>query len=122
MTIARWRGAEVVYPLRSIDTLSRNILGVIGEEGQIMREYYQRRLSKNPSKDYYYIMRETPNKISLLIEYGFIDNLGITKLPVRLRRDCSKSGSQLYWCDGSLENTYTLKRGNKIFMGNNELA
>lgn len=40
-----------------------------------MRKYYQRRLPENPSKDYYYIMRETPNTTSLLIEYGFIDNV-----------------------------------------------
>ena len=67
-------GAEVVYPLRSSPILARNILEAIGEEGQIMRKYYQRRLPENPSLDYYYIMRETPNTTSLLIEYGFIDN------------------------------------------------
>ena len=68
-------GAEVVYPLRTSSTLPRMILEAIGEEGQIMRKYYQRRLPENPSKDYYYIMRETPNTTSLLIEYGFIDNV-----------------------------------------------
>ena len=68
-------GAEVVYPLRTSSTLPRMILEAIGEEGQIMRKYYQRRLPENPSKDYYYIMRETPNTTSLLIEYGFIDNI-----------------------------------------------
>lgn len=50
------------------------ILDEIGERGQIKRKYYQRVLPENPSKDYYYIMRETPNTTALLIEYGFIDN------------------------------------------------
>ena len=67
-------GAEVVYPLRTSSSLPSMILDKIGEKGQIKRKYYQRVLPENPSKDYYYIMRETPNTTSLLIEYGFIDN------------------------------------------------
>ena len=67
-------GAEVVYPLRSSSTLPSMILDEIGSRGQIKRKYYQRVLPENPSKDYYYIMRETPNTTALLIEYGFIDN------------------------------------------------
>ena len=50
------------------------ILDEIGNKGQIERKIYQRRLPENPSKDYYYIMRETPNTEAVLIEYGFIDN------------------------------------------------
>lgn len=50
------------------------ILNEIGNAGQIQRKVYQRRLPENPSKDYYYIMRETPNTEAVLIEYGFIDN------------------------------------------------
>ncbi|MBR4671977.1 MAG: LysM peptidoglycan-binding domain-containing protein [Bacilli bacterium] len=67
-------GAEVVYSLRNDDTLSKMILDEIGNAGQIERKVYQRRLPENPSKDYYYIMRETPNTEAVLIEYGFIDN------------------------------------------------
>lgn len=50
------------------------ILDEIGNRGQIKRKYYQRVLPENPTRDYYYIMRETPNTTALLIEYGFIDN------------------------------------------------
>lgn len=39
-----------------------------------MRKVYQRRLPEDPSKDYYYIIRETTPAESVLIEYGFIDN------------------------------------------------
>ena len=67
-------GAEVVYSLRNDDTLSKMILDEIGNAGQIERKVYQRRLPENPSKDYYYIMRETPSTEAVLIEYGFIDN------------------------------------------------
>ena len=41
-----------------------------------MRKYYQRRLPSNSSKDYYYIIRETPNTEALLVEYGFLDSTG----------------------------------------------
>ncbi len=67
-------GAEVIYSLRNNDTLASSILDEIGKKGQIKRKVYQRRLPENPSKDYYYIMRLTPNTEALLIEYGFIDN------------------------------------------------
>ena len=67
-------GAEVIYALRNKDTLASKILNNLASEGQIARKYYQKRLPSNPSKDYYYIMRDTPNTESLIIEYGFIDN------------------------------------------------
>ena len=67
-------GAEIIYPLRTSPTLAKNILDEIGARGQVKRRIYQRALPENPRKDYYYIMRETPNTTALLIEYGFIDN------------------------------------------------
>jgi len=77
-------GAEVVYALRNNSTLARQILEAIGQEGQIMRKYYQRRLPEDPTKDYYYIIRETTPMQSLLVEYGFIDN---PKDQIKLQND-----------------------------------
>ena len=68
-------GAEVIYALRNNDTLSKSILNKIGEKGQIIRKYYQRRLPSDMSKDYYFMLRNTPNTESIIIEYGFIDNI-----------------------------------------------
>ena len=67
-------GAEVVYALRNDPTFANMILNNIGYAGQIKRKVYQRRLPENPNKDYYYIIRETSPRESVLIEYGFIDN------------------------------------------------
>jgi len=117
-------GAEVIYPLRSTDTLARNILEAIGEEGQIMRKYYQRRLPEDPSKDYYYIMRETPNTTALLIEYGFIDNANdVEKLEENLldyveavvRAVANYTGTPYVAPDGSVEDTYTVKDGDTLY-------
>lgn len=68
-------GAEVVYSLKNNSTLADLVLNNIGEAGQIKRKTYQRRLPENPSKDYYYILRESGNTEPILIEYGFIDNV-----------------------------------------------
>jgi len=49
-------------------------LSNIGDTGQNMRRVYQRRLPSNPTKDYYYMLRDTGRTEPLIIEYGFIDN------------------------------------------------
>ena len=69
-------GAEVIYSLRNNDTLSKSILNEIGKTGQNIRKAYQKRLTTDPSKDYYYILRNTPNTESVIIEYGFLDSKG----------------------------------------------
>ena len=44
------------------------------KEGQNIRKNYQQRLPSNPSKDYYFIHRETPNTEAIIVEYGFLDS------------------------------------------------
>lgn len=67
-------GAEVIYALRDKDTLANKILNNISRTGQDIRSAFQRRSSSNPSKDYYFILRDTPNLESVIVEYGFLDN------------------------------------------------
>ena len=67
-------GAEVIYALRNDSKLANSILNNIGNTGQTTRRIYQRRLPSNPTKDYYYILRETGKLQPLIVEYGFIDN------------------------------------------------
>ena len=67
-------GAEVIYALRNSSRLADSILNNIGLTGQNMRRVYQRRLPSNPTKDYYYMLRDTGRTEPLIIEYGFIDN------------------------------------------------
>ncbi len=58
-------GAEVIYALRNSNVLANLVLDELGKTGQLVRETYQRRLPSNPSKDYYFIHRET-GKTALL--------------------------------------------------------
>lgn len=119
-------GVEIVYSINSDPTLANMLLDYIGEAGQIKRKAYQRRLPENPNKDYYYIIRETGNAESVLVEYGFIDN---TKDAYKLRNNLddlvegavkaiaeylgvpyTKPGSTV-----TSEDTYTVKKGDTLY-------
>ena len=68
-------GAEVIYALRDNSNLASNILTALGNAGQKMRKFYQRRLPSDTSKDYYFMHRNTgSNTHPVIVEYGFIDN------------------------------------------------
>ena len=69
-------GAEIIYSLRNSNSLSKKIATEFENVGQNVRKYYQRRLPSNPSKDYYYVLRDTPNNESIIVEYGFADSTG----------------------------------------------
>ena len=69
-------GAEIIYALRNKDTLAKKIAQEFENAGQNVRKYYQKRLPSNASKDYYYLLRNTPNNETLIVEYGFTDSSG----------------------------------------------
>lgn len=87
-----------------------------------MRKYYQRRLPENPSKDYYYIIRETSPMQSLLVEYGFIDN---AKDQVKLQNDLLSYVEAVVkavteylgvkYTPPFESTTYTVKRGDSLY-------
>ena len=67
-------GAEVIYALRGTDELPNLILNNLKDEGQNIRRAYQRRLPSDPTKDYYYMLRNTGNTDAIIVEYGFLDS------------------------------------------------
>ena len=67
-------GAEVIYALRGTDKLPNLILNNLKDEGQNIRKAYVRRLPSDPSKDYYFMLRNTGNTDALIVEYGFLDS------------------------------------------------
>ena len=117
-------GAEVIYALRNNSTLAQSILEEIGAEGQIMRKYYQRRLPEDPSKDYYYIIRETSPMQSLLVEYGFIDNANdrvklqndlLNYVEAVVRAIAQYAGVPYIPPEGSTTNFYTVQSGDSLW-------
>lgn len=117
-------GAEIIYALRNDDTLASMALENIGDAGQKMRKIYQRRLPENPSKDYYYIIRETDPMQSLLVEYGFIDNSAdqkklqnnLTDYVEGVVKAIADYGGYTYIPPGTSDNnnTYTVVKGDTL--------
>ena len=115
-------GAEVIYALRNSDKLASSILNELEKSGQVVRKYYQRRLPSDSSKDYYYIIRNTPNNETLIVEYGFLDNEADAK---RLKSNYKKyaeavvravtlyGGYQYVPVSGS--NYYVVKKGDSLW-------
>lgn len=104
--------------------LANMIIDNIEEAGQIKRKAYQRRLPENPSLDYYYIIRETGNAESVLVEYGFIDNKNDAyKLENNLEEFVEgtvKAIAEYLGVDYVAPNissngTYTVKRGDTLY-------
>ena len=69
-------GLEVIYALRNTDKLASSIANEVAKTPQNVRKIYQRRLPSDPSKDYYFIIRDTLNNESIIVEYGFLDSPG----------------------------------------------
>lgn len=121
-------GAEVIYALRNNDTLAKNILQALENAGQVVRTYYQRRLPSNTSRDYYFIHRDTGVTEPVIVEYGFIDNpedlnriqnnyRDYVDAVVQAVIDTKRGITVMPSYD---ENTYVVKSGDTLFMGNNE--
>ena len=123
-------GAEVIYALRNNPTLASKILENIGNTGQSIRKFYQRRLPSDTSKDYYFMHRNTGNTESVIVEYGFIDD---TDTNVKFLNDNYRQLAEAVieaiadykgipytspFIDYGI-NTYTVKSGDTFFMGNN---
>lgn len=118
-------GAEIIYALRNSDTLSSKIASEFIKSGQNVRKYYQRRLPSNSSKDYYYMLRETPNNESIIVEYGFADSTGddvnqiknnwqeLTEAVVRALADYI--GVTYIPPEGMEDKYYTVKKGDTLY-------
>lgn len=124
LTSAGGEGAEIVYALRNNPTLAQMALDNIGDAGQIERKVYQRRLPENPNKDYYFIIRDTGNLESLLVEYGFIDNANdayklqnnLTDYVEGVVKAIADYVQVPYTKDSTTqENYYTVRRGDTLY-------
>ena len=117
-------GTEIIYALRNTNELSKNILEALEKAGLPVRTSYQRRLPNNPSKDYYFIHRETGSTQPIIVEYGYMTNPTDLK---RVQEDYKKYvnavvrgvldtfdiGEEIMPDDTT--NTYTVKAGDTLW-------
>ncbi len=116
-------GAEVIYALRNNGMLANMILKALEDAGQKGRKVYQKRLPSNSSKDYYYIMRNTPNNETLIVEYGFIDNAkDLVKIQSNykdyaeavIKAVCEYAGYKYVPLNNNI-GTYVVKKGDTLY-------
>ena len=67
-------GAEIMYPLRNNSKLASLIASNLEDAGQTVLKYYQLRNNSDTSKDDDYLIRNTSNNLTIVIDYGYIDN------------------------------------------------
>lgn len=67
-------GAEIMYPLRNNSKLASLIASNLEDAGQNVLKYYQLRNNSDTSKDDDYLIRNTANNLTIVIDYGYIDN------------------------------------------------
>ena len=118
-------GAEVIYALRNSSTLADSILKNIGLTGQTTRKTYQRTLPSDPSKDYYFIHRNTGTTEPVIVEYGFIDdtpqnnqflNNNYKELAEAVIKAIADYQNIPYKAPSpSQETTYTVKKGDSLY-------
>ncbi|MGM9879035.1 MAG: LysM peptidoglycan-binding domain-containing protein [Bacilli bacterium] len=104
--------------------MSKSVLNNIAREGQNIRSYYQRRLPSDPTKDYYFIHRETGKTEPILVEYGFIDSPkdDISQLKNNLDDYVEAVVKAVvdyigvpYSLPGVSANTYVVKKGDSLY-------
>ena len=128
MNIRGGDGAEVIYALRNNNTLSNLILNELAKEGQNIRRSYQRTLPSDPTKDYYFMQRNTGNTESITIEYGFLDGKGddVNQLKNNWKNYAEAvvraiiKYLNLTYVPIKEPDYYTVQKGDTVFMGNNE--
>lgn len=117
-------GVEIIYALRDDNKLADTIVSSLEKNDIKVNKVFQRRLPSDTSKDYYYIQRETGNTMPISIYYGYVDNSD----DVNNFKNYEKYGDAII--NGLIsyiqnipitdKQTYTVKSGDTIFMGNNE--
>ena len=75
------RGLEIIYSIHSDGRLANLILSEVKKTGYITRTAYSRESSRKDGTDYYFVIRQTyPDVQTIIVEFGFIDNINDNKL------------------------------------------
>ena len=68
-------GLEIIYALRDDDDFASLIADQVEQAGGVVNKYYQLRDPDDTASDYYTLIKDTPEYETVMIEYGYVDNL-----------------------------------------------
>lgn len=115
-------GAEIMYPLRNNSKLASLIASNLEDAGQTVLKYYQLRNNSDTSKDDDYLIRNTANNLTIVIDYGYIDNTSdanfLKKNYEKLAEAVVKSISNyagVSYSPANMEGYYIVKKGDSLW-------
>lgn len=115
-------GAEIMYPLRNNSKLASLIASNLEDAGQTVLKYYQLRNNSDTSKDDDYLIRNTANNLTIVIDYGYIDNTSdanfLKKNYEKLAEAVVKSIANyagVSYSPANMERYYIVKKGDSLW-------
>lgn len=120
-------GAEIIYPLRNNSRLASEIASELENAGQTVNKYYQLRNSDDTSLDDEYLIRNTANNQTIIIDYGSVLSTKDAEL-IKNNYESLAEGvvkaiadyTGVTYYPANEEDYYVVKKGDTLFMGNNE--
>lgn len=115
-------GAEIMYPLRSNSRLASSIAGNLENAGGKVLKYYQLRDSTNTALDEDYLIRNTANNQTIVIDYGYVGNASDANF---LKNNYEALGeavvksiadfADVTYTPSSMEGYYVVKKGDSLW-------
>ena len=109
------QGSQIVYSLRDIDNLARNITDGIESTGQNVLKFYQLRNPNSTSEDFYQMIREPNTSENLIISFGNPNNSFDNNFMLNNIDKLGKSVANAINDYLTKKNIYIIKRGDTLF-------
>lgn len=114
-------GLEIMYPLRNNSKLASSLATSLENSGANVTKFYQFRNSDNPAVDEDYLIRNTPNNQTIVIDYGYPSNNSDASLlnnyenlgEAVVKAIADYTGTTYYPVSGT--NYYIVKKGDSLW-------
>lgn len=115
-------GAEIMYALRNNSRLASRIAGNLEDAGIDVTKYYQLRNSIDTSQDDDYLINNTKNNQTIVIDYGYINNIDDANLIKNNYEDLAEAivksiveYSSINYYPNNLNGYYVVKKGDSLY-------
>lgn len=115
-------GAEIMYALRNNSRLASRIAGNLEDAGIDVTKYYQLRNSIDTSQDDDYLINNTKNNQTIVIDYGYINNIDDANLIKNNYEDLAEAivksiveYSSINYYPNDLNGYYVVKKGDSLY-------